>query len=641
MLSTLHRTENGNSDSGPQSAFGPLGTSPTTPWYSPPPHTRPALQPDHRRLSNYGAPRATGDSLPRSRAPSLQSYSSSFVLKPPTSPLVQQSNNEDLDFTPIDLLESPGKSNRRHTLPPQSLGLRPQAHDAGENSAGRQPWSASSFRTHRVRRSLTSNWSFQPASSPQTPNSQRFRKSSITPEASPLQHASMVGSYEESILRGRMSTGPSRPVDFTAQIGALGKGDCKPKHPAHVTIPFPAVYYSWNTGIGRTSSSLEVEPSPYVGHIDIERSLPPTKPKERRKRVDEVASLDGDELPLVDEDSPKKHRDKRRRESSPVPKVPPGGSYRIPQQGHLQILIKNPNKTAVKLFFIPYDLTGMEAGTKTFIRQRCYSAGPIINNPISSKAAAGVADPPTMPLSLVKSGRTLRYLIHINICCPSRGRFYLYQHIRVVFANRVPDNKESLEYEMQLPQPRYSTYKAGRDLAFTTSQIDSRSPLDKTHRRKSYGFGAALKPKSYDESGRLPSQSYAASTTSSFDQDIVPPVPTIPLDVLRSLQRPAPPETRAEYSDSIVMDNSSPRSVSELQSPNSDGTLTLAQRVGNPNGASGTSNEMYNKLSRGDAGYGGLFGRPGTPEPGEGLLARRLKGFDARKDGHAWPNPDT
>lgn len=40
------------------------------------------------------------------------------------------------------------------------------------------------------------------------------------------------------------------------------------------------------------------------------------------------------------------------------------------------------------------------------------------------------------------------------------------------------------------------------------------------------------------------------------------------------------------------------------------------------------SNDSWGKLSRGEAGYGGVFGRPGTPEPGEGLLARKLKRLD-------------
>ena len=48
-------------------------------------------------------------------------------------------------------------------------------------------------------------------------------------------------------------------------------------------------------------------------------------------------------------------------------------------------MIKNPNKTAVKLFLVPYDLSDMEAGQKTFIRQRSYSAGPIIDMPLKAK----------------------------------------------------------------------------------------------------------------------------------------------------------------------------------------------------------------------------------------------------------------
>jgi hypothetical protein len=38
----------------------------------------------------------------------------------------------------------------------------------------------------------------------------------------------------------------------------------------------------------------------------------------------------------------------------------------------------------------------------------------------------------------------------------------LYKSIRVVFANRVPDGKEKLRNEIQLPEPRYSAYKAER-----------------------------------------------------------------------------------------------------------------------------------------------------------------------------------
>ncbi|CRK47433.1 hypothetical protein BN1723_020292, partial [Verticillium longisporum] len=80
----------------------------------------------------------------------------------------------------------------------------------------------------------------------------------------------------------------------------------------------------------------------------------------------------------------------------------------------------------------------MEPGTKTFIRQRSYSAGPIIEN---------APDDPAANRSI------LRYLVHLHFCCPSKGRFYLYKSIRIVFANRVPDGKEKLRNETTWPEP--------------------------------------------------------------------------------------------------------------------------------------------------------------------------------------------
>jgi hypothetical protein len=46
---------------------------------------------------------------------------------------------------------------------------------------------------------------------------------------------------------------------------------------------------------------------------------------------------------------------------------------------------------------------------------------------------------------------------------------------------------------------------------------------------------------------------------------------------------------------------------------------------------SSKSSDEFSKLKRGEAGYGGLFGRPNTPEPGEGLLARKLRAEKDRK----------
>ncbi|GAB5588935.1 hypothetical protein Unana1_03835 [Umbelopsis nana] len=177
---------------------------------------------------------------------------------------------------------------------------------------------------------------------------------------------SLVGSYEESILNGRMSTLPSKPITFHAQIGVLGHGPCKPslRCPPHATLVFPSFFYELE------DTDL---PTPYVGTIDLEGGLT----DERFKRKP--------------------------------------GHYRLPPKGQLQIVIKNPNKTAVKLFLVPYDLCDMPAGTKTFLRQKSFGDE--------------------------ESRGTLRYAIHVQVCCSEKNHLYLFKHIRVVFANRASNEK--------------------------------------------------------------------------------------------------------------------------------------------------------------------------------------------------------
>jgi hypothetical protein len=106
--------------------------------------------------------------------------------------------------------------------------------------------------------------------------------------------------------------------------------------------------------------------------------------------------------------------------------------YRIPKKGQLQIIIKNPNKTAIKLFLIPYDLEDMPPRTKTFIRQKSYSDD------------------------------ILRYAVHIQICPPCRDKFFIFGSIRVVFANRVPDANEKLRVENLHPDELLGGESGGR-----------------------------------------------------------------------------------------------------------------------------------------------------------------------------------
>lgn len=182
-------------------------------------------------------------------------------------------------------------------------------------------------------------------------------------------YGSLVGSYEESLLSGRMSTMPSKPIMFQAQIGVLGR-DCKPslKCPPHLTLVFPAFFYDLQN---------DDLPTPYVGTIDLSS-------------------------------------------------VSPG--YRLPPKGQLQIVIKNPNKTAVKLFLIPYDVTDMPRSTKTFLRQKSYFESPVRRN------------------------NALRCAVHVHLCRTDRKRVYLYKNIRVVFANRVEDARERLKVICEGPK---------------------------------------------------------------------------------------------------------------------------------------------------------------------------------------------
>lgn len=372
----------------------------------------------------------------RQRAPSF----SSFVLKAPTSPLVHSSNpdndnNENslsqASTEPIAI--SISKSEKRFSLPPSALSSLQLSPSAPLNP--RQ-----SFGSVTASRRISDNWQELP--SPSIPSRQTRRLSGFTNSTSDLPFGSFVGSYEESILNGRMSTTPSKPLNFVAQIGVLGIGKCKAslRCPAHVTLPFPAYFYS----VGDYDS-----PSPYVGQIDLDTALSAEKNKPS--------------------------------------KVPPGvgGAYRIPQRGQLQIVIKNPNKTAVKLFLVPYDLKDMDAGTKTFIRQKSYSAGNALLSDLPQSS--------TISMKREKEKDALRYLIHLHIVCPSRGRYYLHKSIRIVFANRVPDGKEKLRNEVLWPEPKFSPWKAENNISALTSSAGHRK------RRASYSEMVGVKGRPAEE----------------------------------------------------------------------------------------------------------------------------------------------
>ncbi|KAL9095206.1 MAG: hypothetical protein Q9165_002462 [Trypethelium subeluteriae] len=437
-----------------------------------------------------------------------------------------------------------------------------------------------------------------------------------------------------------MSTTPSRPLNFIAQIGVLGRGKCKSqlKCPPHATVPFPAVFYSYGQGNGRRSSISEDSPSPYVGLVDLENSLQSNESRKdslRRQRqltpsdFDEPSQLksDTDQTTLTKADQRKREKMKRR---STSPKAPPGGSYRIPPQGQLQIVIKNPNKTAVKLFLVPYDLSDMPPGTKTFLRQRSYSAGPIIDMPVSTRRNLGT-DRPEAALSASDDPSerpVLRYLIHLHICCPSKGRYFLYKSARVVFANRVPDGKERLRNEIQLPEPRYSAYKPSRDsnVAAAPGQVGSSS--ERMYKRRSAGVVPSAAE--LDGMDGLVAPYPQPLSTRSFGSSYPyhsRGVEPIPLSFTRLQTLPSRPGSREsgrpESRQTLDGDGASSSNGYSNGTTGSPMGLEMSD-LGGGDGAELVRATSYDKLVRGEAGF------PASPP--EGLLARRLRGLDVQRD---------
>ncbi|UNI13429.1 hypothetical protein JDV02_000177 [Purpureocillium takamizusanense] len=564
----------------------------------------------------------TSPSIRPTASPLSSSLSSSFAYQPPTSPLVQSESNDELDLAlerGAANLSVGFHSSRRHTL--TSSHSSPFGSPSPRISMN--SWTplrrdgSLPYQAHQPRRSLNSTPSFlHPGSSPQTPLL-RSRRPSFSSDASPIQHASMVGSYEESILRGRMSTTPSRPFDFLAQIGVLGKGKCKPtlRCPDHVTLQFAAVYYSYgSTPHGRSRSNDG--PSPYVGQIDLENGL--TNPEEesrlRRKvqsRYSERMPADADiEMTGSGPEVDQKRATKTKRRSG-SPKRPPGGSYRIPEKGQIQLIIKNQNKTAVKLFLVPYDLTGMEPGTKTFIRQRSYSAGPIIDHVPNLSESDNMSRP------------MLRYLVHLHICCPSKGRYFLYKSIRVVFANCVPEGKEKLRNETTWPEPRFTPYKPIRVMHPPVSSTGPAAMLaaEKAFRRRSLGisFGGAASRVSFDILDGLDTNVHAGTGTAGGNTLPIEPIPfRLPTPHMR---------VSSDISDSTAM------TAAGLRSPESSSHSRPSTK--DSSGAVPWGASQYEKLNKGDAGYGGYSfnGSPtgsGSPVGTEGLLSQRLRSLGVK-----------
>ncbi|ORX50394.1 hypothetical protein BCR36DRAFT_327208 [Piromyces finnis] len=269
---------------------------------------------------------------------------------------------------------------------------------------------------------------------------------------------SLVGSYEESILSGRMSTLPSKPIKFISEIGVIGFGKCHPrlKCPPHINITFPVYFYE-------IPDQNDFFTTPYVGTVDIEQYLQKQylikqqKLQQKQQESQSISLKDEPEEKLnIDQTTTEsviltsmnkvENENQNNKNNSLIPSSTillnnepmlartssssslnglsskfPG--YRIPYKGQIQVIIKNPSKTAVKVFLIPYDFHDMPPNSKTFIRQKSYL-----------KDSRNPKDPKS----------SLRYAIQLQFVSPSKKRLYLCKTLRVVFAHKAPEKDEKL-----------------------------------------------------------------------------------------------------------------------------------------------------------------------------------------------------
>ncbi|PWN27189.1 hypothetical protein BDZ90DRAFT_274970, partial [Jaminaea rosea] len=421
-------------------------------------------------------------------------WNAAFPSSPLSRSAIRGDTSPSMRSSSTPMFNLPGEQSRLGAAPPDP----PHCHSGWRDDAAMpsSPFSSPRASPHKQspRPSMPSLASSPP--SPRMPfrSSSRRLSSHLSTSPNPS-NLPLVGSYSESLLNGRMSTTPSVPFPFEAEIGALGCTSGQSQTPKHLKIDFEARFYPLpeaTTGQQSPSGgSTRSFSSSYVAQSSMPSPTPPAA-------AGPTMSAATTQAPYVGTINLESHYssvlasclDPSSSQQAAPPAVPVFPGYAVPRRGQIQLLIKNPHlNVPFKLFLVPYDLSDMPAGSKTFLRQKiCLEAGseassfPSMTTGRAKRHSLGATT--SLLRSEAKPKEMLRYAVHLQFASPplkpaskkqqsakqaaasaqilessswqagpeqEEPKLYLHKSIRVVFSPRAPDREEKVKTTYETP----------------------------------------------------------------------------------------------------------------------------------------------------------------------------------------------